>query len=196
MLSKPTVFADKIFYYESVLDNPQALIDAIESSNEGLSKTSLISDWHTWSSSNGSYVFGERKTTNYEAFEAAPKDIKLIFSLVKNILSNYGQDYANALGINIGNQMPISISKYFTGASMGPHTDSSPNPTTEHVSAVLYLNDDYSGGEIAFPDQGVVIKPTAGSLVIFPSVPPFFHESKEITSGTKYMSPAFWHLNP
>jgi hypothetical protein len=194
MSSKPVVFAEKIFYYESVIEDPKGLVDAIELSNDDLSETSLISNWHSWSSSNGSYVFGERKITNPDAFISAAENVKLIFSLLKDTLLEYGQDYANTLGVSLGSQMPISISKYFTGASMGPHTDSSPNPTTEHISAVLYLNDDYSGGEIAFPDQGIVIKPTAGSLVIFPSIPPFFHESREITSGTKYMSPAFWHL--
>jgi Rps23 Pro-64 3,4-dihydroxylase Tpa1-like proline 4-hydroxylase len=194
MSSKPVVFAEKIFYYESVIEDPKGLVDAIELSNDDLSETSLISNWHSWSSSNGSYVFGERKITNPDAFISAAENVKLIFSLLKDTLLEYGQDYANTLGVSLGSQMPISISKYFTGASMGPHTDSSPNPTTEHISAVLYLNDDYSGGEIAFPDQNIVIKPTAGSLVIFPSIPPFFHESREITSGTKYMSPAFWHL--
>ena len=194
MLSKPAIFAEKIFYYESAIESPHELVYAIEASDELLLDSSLISSWHTWSASNDSYVFGKRKTTNEEKFDSASESVKLIYSLLKNTLSDYGTDYANSLGIKLGTQMPISISKYFTGASMGVHTDSSPNPTTEHISAVLYLNDDYSGGEIAFPEQGVVIKPSAGSLVIFPSTPPFFHESREIISGTKYMSPAFWHL--
>jgi Rps23 Pro-64 3,4-dihydroxylase Tpa1-like proline 4-hydroxylase len=194
MLSKPLIFAEKIFYYESALENPHELIYAIEFLDDSLSHDSLISSWHTWSASNNSYVFGKRKTTDEEKFDSASESIRLIYSLLKNTLSSYGEDYAKSLGISLGAQMPISISKYFTGASMGVHTDSSPNPTTEHISAVLYLNDDYSGGEISFPDQDVLIKPRAGSLIIFPSTPPFFHESKEITKGTKYMSPAFWHL--
>jgi predicted 2-oxoglutarate/Fe(II)-dependent dioxygenase YbiX len=60
------------------------------------------------------------------------------------------------------------------------------------MSAVLYLNDDYEGGELNFKDQNITIKPEAGSIVIFPSVAPFYHESKEIISGNKYMCPAFW----
>lgn len=190
----PTIFAEKIFYYESVIRDPYELVYAIESSDEYLSETSLISKWHTWSASNDSYVFGKRKTTNEDDFDSAPEKVKLAYLLLKNTLSKYGEDYAKSIGVKLGTQMPISISKYFTGASMGPHTDSSPNPTTEHISAVLYLNDSYAGGELNFPEQGVSIKPKAGSIVIFPSTPPFFHESKEIKNGTKYMSPAFWHL--
>lgn len=194
MLSEPQVFADKIFYYESVVDDPYELIYAIESSNEELSDSSLVSTWHTWSASNDSYVFGERKTTDFEKFSDASEVVKLIYLTLDSTLSTYGEDYASRLGVDLGRKMPISISKYFTGASMGPHTDSGPEPTTENISAVIYLNDNYEGGEISFPKQGITIKPSAGSMVIFPSVPPFFHESKEILSGTKYMSPAFWHL--
>jgi hypothetical protein len=37
-----------------------------------------------------------------------------------------------------------------------------------------------------------MIKPEAGSIIVFPSADPYLHESKEITSGIKYMSPGFW----
>jgi Rps23 Pro-64 3,4-dihydroxylase Tpa1-like proline 4-hydroxylase len=196
MLSKPTIFAERIFYYESILDDPYSIIDAIELSDKELSDKSLITNWHTWLSSDGSYTFGQRKSTNAENFSEATVEVKKIYTLLDNLLSVYGKDYANKLQVILGEKKAISISKYFTGSSMGKHADSSPNPTIENISAVLYLNDDYSGGEIAFPDHEVVIKPTAGSLIIFPSRPPFFHESREVTSGTKYMSPAFWHLIP
>lgn len=193
-LQSPKVFADKIFYYESVIANPVELVYLIESTDEYLSEDTLISKWHTWSSSDDSYVFGKRKKTEISAYDAAPQKVRNAYDALMDTLSSYGNDYAKSLGIDLGVQKAISISKYFTGASMGKHTDSSPEPTTENVSAVLYLNDNYSGGEISFPDQGVTIKPTAGSIVIFPSTPPFYHESLPIKNGVKYMSPAFWHL--
>jgi predicted 2-oxoglutarate/Fe(II)-dependent dioxygenase YbiX len=193
-LQSPKIFADKIFYYESVIQNPEELIYLIESTDLGLPEESLISKWHTWVASNDSYVFGKRKITDTAFYDSASNKVRQVYDLLTDVLSDYGLDYAKTLNINLGSQMPISISKYFTGASMGPHTDSSPNPTTENISAVLYLNDNYSGGEISFPEQGVKIKPKAGSLVVFPSVPPFYHESMPIVNGIKYMSPAFWHL--
>lgn len=189
-----SIFADRIFYYENVISDPEKLIDLIESTDSITSEKSLISSWHTWTASNDTYVFGKRKTTNLDYSGEPDASITSIYEILDSTLSAYGNHYAYKLGINLGIKMPISISKYFVGASMGPHTDSSPNPTTENVSAVLYLNDDYVGGELNFPEQGVKIKPSAGSLVVFPSTPPFFHESLPIVSGTKYMSPAFWHL--
>jgi predicted 2-oxoglutarate/Fe(II)-dependent dioxygenase YbiX len=185
----PKIFAEKIYYYESVIDNPASLIELIEKTDDG-----LISGWSSWIVSDGSYVFGEKKVTNEMLYDSAAEESKLVFDTLSNTLSSYGNHYSEALGIDLGSKAPISISKYFTGTSMGPHTDSSPSPTTENISAVLYLNDDYVGGELRFEAQGVTIKPSAGSIVIFPSTPPFFHESLIITSGVKYMSPAFWHL--
>jgi hypothetical protein len=54
------------------------------------------------------------------------------------------------------------------------------------ISAVLYLNDDYLGGEIEFPHFDVKIKPEAGTLVLFPSNYAYRHIAHEVTSGIKY----------
>jgi predicted 2-oxoglutarate/Fe(II)-dependent dioxygenase YbiX len=193
-LQTPKIFAEKIFYYESVISIPTELVYLIESTDGELSDSSLISKWHTWTSSDDSYVFGKRKKTEISAYDSASPKVRNAYDILVKALSDYGADYANSLGIELGTQKAISISKYFTGTSMGKHVDSSPEPTTENISAVLYLNDNYSGGEISFPDQGITIKPSAGSLVIFPSTAPFYHESMPIVNGVKYMSPAFWHL--
>lgn len=196
MESSLTIYSDKIFYYQNVLSNPVDIIKLIELTDSKLSDSTLISSWHTWTASGDSYVFGQRKTTKLDSYESADSDIIALYDILESTLSTYGNNYASQLGIEIGTKMPISISKYFVGASMGPHTDSGPEPKTENISAVLYLNDNYDGGEINFPEQRVKIKPSAGSIIIFPSTPPFFHESMPIISGTKYMSPAFWHLLP
>jgi predicted 2-oxoglutarate/Fe(II)-dependent dioxygenase YbiX len=94
----------------------------------------------------------------------------------------------------------MSISMYEPHTYMGPHVDheggTSYNRTAATVSACLYLNDDYDGGEIAFPDQSITIKPKAGSLVIFPSSKPYFHASQEIHSGNKYLCQTFWSMSP
>jgi len=75
---------------------------------------------------------------------------------------------------------------------MGPHVDDYGNGDDPNISVVLYLNDDYVGGELFFREQGVKIKPEAGSIVIFPSVEPYYHESLPVESGIKYMAPGFW----
>jgi Rps23 Pro-64 3,4-dihydroxylase Tpa1-like proline 4-hydroxylase len=191
---KASIFAEKIFYYESVIESPKALVDSIEQLDLFEKNKKIISGWNSWTSSEGSYVFGKKKSTDKALYDQSSLEAQRVYDVLSSTISFYGQDYADTLSVPLGVQMPISISKYFSGTFMGPHTDSSPQPTTENISAVLYLNDDYDGGDLNFPEQGVKIKPKAGSLVVFPSVPPFYHESLLITSGTKYLSPAFWHL--
>ena len=37
------------------------------------------------------------------------------------------------------------------------------------ITILIYLNDDYEGGELEFPDWGLFMKPKAGTLIAFPS---------------------------
>jgi hypothetical protein len=54
------------------------------------------------------------------------------------------------------------------GFGMDPHTDEAGGLYPERQFAVvLYLNEDYDGGEIYWPDLGVEMKPQAGDLVWF-----------------------------
>jgi predicted 2-oxoglutarate/Fe(II)-dependent dioxygenase YbiX len=94
--------------------------------------------------------------------------------------------------LKIGMLCPLSISKYFAGTQMGKHTDTYDGDKTKTISVVLYLNDNYTGGEIEFEDQGILVKPTAGSIIVFPSSKPYFHASKPVMSGEKYIVPGFW----
>lgn len=54
------------------------------------------------------------------------------------------------------------------------------------VSVLIYLNDDYSGGELEFPDWGVTFKPKAGTLIAFPSYIEFSHRVHPVIQGNRY----------
>ena len=54
------------------------------------------------------------------------------------------------------------------------------------ISIILYLNDDFGGGELVFPHQHITIKPQAGMLVVFPSNHYFAHSVTPVTKGTRY----------
>jgi predicted 2-oxoglutarate/Fe(II)-dependent dioxygenase YbiX len=54
------------------------------------------------------------------------------------------------------------------------------------VSVLIYLNDDYTGGELEFPDWGCTFKPKAGTLIAFPSYIEFSHRVHPVTSGQRY----------
>ncbi len=75
--------------------------------------------------------------------------------------------------------------KYLPGKYFKVHGDHGPYYACT-VSAVVYLNDDYDGGELEFTRQELVIKPQAGDIVVFPSNFVYEHSSLEVFSGTKY----------
>lgn len=79
----------------------------------------------------------------------------------------------------------FAIKKYSDNEHMGPHPDSDSIDPVEYTASV-YFNDDYEGGDLNFPDQGVSVKPTPGSIVIFPAS--FLHESLPIRGGIKYVA--------
>jgi len=75
--------------------------------------------------------------------------------------------------------------KYQTGQEYKAHADGGTN-IGRAVSAIVYLNNDYEGGEIEFPNFGVKIKPEPGMLILFPSTYPYAHIAHPVTDGTKY----------
>jgi len=56
------------------------------------------------------------------------------------------------------------------------------------LSVVIYLNEDYEGGELEFPSVGIDKEYTfkTGDAIVFPSHWMFYHGVKPITSGERY----------
>jgi hypothetical protein len=54
------------------------------------------------------------------------------------------------------------------------------------LSTVLFLNDDFEGGEFVFPDLRITIRPEPGLLIAFPSSQHYLHKVEPVISGTRY----------
>lgn len=104
-------------------------------------------------------------------------------------------DYANSWKISINHYDPLNFVKYsHPYNSFSYHIDDNPD-AIRTVSAVVYLNDDYEGGELGFSRlDDLVIKPSIGDIVVFPSAYLYEHESKPVLQGTKYSIAVFTHL--
>lgn len=83
-----------------------------------------------------------------------------------------------------------SIVKWPTGFSMEEHIDDFAY-FHYHIASLIYINDNYEGGEIRFPDHNFTIKPNSGTLIMFPGNKNYAHEVLEVTSGERYSS-ALW----
>lgn len=62
------------------------------------------------------------------------------------------------------------------------------------IASLFYLNDDYEGGEIYWPLQGVTIKPKRGAAYFFPGDMNYIHGVTEIKGNIRYTVPFFWTI--
>lgn len=91
----------------------------------------------------------------------------------------------------------ICFSKWPEGYELVPHADSELPHGQKHelywrnFGAVMYLNSEYTGGEIFFPRLGLEIKPEVGMLAVFPGTLKYLHGVKKITSGTRHTIASF-----
>ena len=94
----------------------------------------------------------------------------------------------------------LGLVKWENSDMQHPHADGQ-NENGDHpyhwrnFGCVLYLNDDYEGGEIYFPNQNMEIKPKPNTLVFFPGTLEYLHGVKPITNGVRYTLTSFWTFN-
>ncbi|HEU0134522.1 MAG TPA: 2OG-Fe(II) oxygenase, partial [Allosphingosinicella sp.] len=77
-----------------------------------------------------------------------------------------------------------------------PHMDALPaEPNQRILTALLYLSEDYEGGETSFPRTGLSYRGAAGDALIFSNVgadgradPLALHAGLPVTRGTKYLA--------
>ena len=88
--------------------------------------------------------------------------------------------------------------KWEPGAYARKHSDN----TDEHgntgpfersrYAGFIYLNDNFDGGLLRFPDQNIEIQPKAGTLAVFDGGHKNMHEVSLITKGVRYTIGSFW----
>ena len=96
-------------------------------------------------------------------------------------------DYAKYWGINIVYYEAFNFVKYEgEGKHFNIHADHGPAYNCT-VSAVIYINEDYEGGEIRFPRfNNYTHTPKIGDILLCPSNYIYEHASLPMKNGTKY----------
>lgn len=121
---------------------------------------------------------GPRTDRNSELYDVHEE----LFQKLRMCMSDYGYYW----GVGIQSYEAFNFVKYEgAGTQFRVHADHGPTYVAT-ISAVIYLNDNYEGGELYFPRFGVDLKPKQGDIAIFPSTFIYEHASKEMISGTKY----------
>ena len=186
-----------IAIYENVWENPLQSIKDIEMlcSNEG-SNISFVSSEVIEDPKDEQH----RKTkyrTSKEISISRHKDNKYIKefddkcnAVIDLCLDSYRQQMM--MGQEPYNAEGFYLLKYDVGDYFNSHYDTHPT-YKRSVSVLIYLNDDYEGGEIEFFHFNTKIKPKAGTVILFPPNYPYRHIAHPVTSGTKYAVVTWYH---
>lgn len=126
-------------------------------------------------------------------------DIDTIISEVKELYDNIVHNVINSFyNFKVRDSELPQLLVYEPGGHYKPHYDAVAkwkNPdgsliwkksVDRDLSTVLFLNDDFEGGEFVFPDLRIRIRPEPGLLVAFPSSQYFLHQVEPVISGIRY----------
>jgi hypothetical protein len=124
---------------------------------------------------------------------AVLRDPALAAEMYRRVLPHVPQRMSAELGARgrvpmevAGIHVPVRIYRYERGQHFGLHEDQSyfgEGGTKSLLTFMVYLNDDFGGGETDFPEQGQTIVPETGRALLFQHR--LLHEGKRVTAGTK-----------
>lgn len=94
----------------------------------------------------------------------------------------------------------FQIVRWFPGMEQPPHCDDMSDVDMDGMEwyhkrmfgAIVYLNDDYSGGHTFYPQYNYEIKPKSGRLAVHPGDPDHLHGVTQIQGGMRYTLASFW----
>lgn len=87
----------------------------------------------------------------------------------------------------VGANERLRCYRYDVGQRFAPHHDGSfarDDLERSLLTFMIYLNEDFEGGETNFLELDVSVKPRTGSALLFQH--PILHEGAEVTAGRKY----------
>ena len=144
-------------------------------------------------------VWENRVATQDSLLKADPEILKIINSMIERLKIEV-EKFFNVEVIPTG----PAVVRWPVGARQEPHADKElhegPDAGTPNafpwydIASLFYFNDDYEGGELYFPLQGIEFKPTSGSAYFFPGDMNYIHGVRPVLSGMRYTCPFFWTI--
>jgi predicted 2-oxoglutarate/Fe(II)-dependent dioxygenase YbiX len=176
---------NNIWEWHSVINNPTELVSVIPKNN-----------WQYYTNKGGGETIIGRAHFLKKRTPLHSEVMKAFFKCISEYCHRNALDFTD---VNVG-QDPLMLREYNPGSKMSQHSDfysyvkKDGNNVTPSLTAILYLNDDYLGGQINFINDDLCIKPKAGSMIVFPSNKE--HEVLEIIDGNRYMIQTYVYEHP
>lgn len=126
-----------------------------------------------------------------------------IVDLIHKVISRLKPEVEKFFNVEANPTSPALV-RWLPGQLQMPHADKElhvgddegkPNDFPWYdLATVIYLNDDYVGGELYFPNQGIQFKPKKGAVYFFPGDRNYIHGVTVLESGIRYTCPFFWTI--
>jgi hypothetical protein len=145
-------------------------------------------------------TYWENRVASFQTIEKQDPTIPVT---IMNMVSRLKREVDSFYGVDALPTSPAMV-RWLPGQLQMPHADKElhegenrgkPNDFPYYdIAGLFYINDDYEGGELYFPNQNIQFKPKAGAAYFFPGDMNYIHGVTEITSGIRYTVPFFWTI--
>lgn len=122
-----------------------------------------------------------------------------IYFIIEKYIKKMQQYLEDRFKVQLMSRPPVII-KWFEGLSQPAHADKqlldgSPNFFPNYdINSLFYYNDEFTGGELYYPEFNLDIKPSPGLAVAHPGDINYLHGVRTITSGERWTTPAFYSV--
>ena len=175
-----TKLREWIGYYEDIVskDECESLIEVTK--NSGLLKPS------TYSNHTGEIKSSDNRVVMDDMWVKDKTTSSIINDFFGKVIRKYSDKFER---FSCQRHSGFRVNRYSVGGFMSEHTDNIHHSHGQEygfpqVSALLFLNDNYKGGELIVAGNEYETK--MGSGIIFPSNFMFPHEVKKITDGERW----------
>jgi hypothetical protein len=179
-MSNITLRHNGIFQWSHVSEKSEQILSSV-----------LTKKWEDYTNEGG----GETVIGRCTYLTKNEKEYKDILEVYIKCLDEYAAE--NKLDLtykNLDSQAWL-FREYLPGTTMSAHIDGygyakdNGEFVVPELTILFYINDNYEGGEIVFPEEGLSIKPKANSVIVFPSNK--MHSVSEVLSGKRYMTQTY-----
>jgi predicted 2-oxoglutarate/Fe(II)-dependent dioxygenase YbiX len=139
------------------------------------------------------YSDNQKTNLDYRVTNWIPLPPPVIENTINSVTEFYNNQLVHKYKQPIKHIEPPQFLHYTTGGKYDVHNDSEDivdghlkRVCERDLSILIYLNDDYEGGELEFPDWGIKLKPKAGTVLCFPSYIEFSHKVHPVTKGERF----------
>ena len=144
-------------------------------------------------------IWSDRVATYFSLMKSDPTILNLIEDMIRRLKIEVDKFF----DVDVRETGP-AIVRWPIGARQEPHADKEFHIGEERgrandfphydIASLFYFNDDYEGGELYFPVQGIEFKPKAGAAYFFPGDRHYVHGVRPVKSGHRFTSPFFWTI--